>query len=330
MAIIAIVSIGIYNAYLVLIRVTKDGEVRQRAALVGKSIIESIKADTEGKDFDITNKATLDLNDIISLDKKQSGPDSDGKKEIYFEKETHLNNDFKETTDINYAYIRKIKIEKAKAQDERDSNEKYDIDLDERKINVPTENAEVNKIVYNLKLTKELGSSSKIKISDDENTPVEVPKSSDGKAVINIYIKTEVDVEGNKTKNVSVKDFEGKSFFPEVKKLSLDDTKTNQLYLSINFDDYKKQVNENLETEVNIYDYDQETADSITNINVEKARDLDVDVNTKKGEVNIYNNRTESDKVAKLGTLYDIKVDLKTKDGEDLFTGYSNQNINIK
>lgn len=52
MALIAILSIGVYNAYLILIRQTKDGQVKQGAALAGKKIVEEIKAGDFQKDDD--------------------------------------------------------------------------------------------------------------------------------------------------------------------------------------------------------------------------------------------------------------------------------------
>ncbi len=44
MMLITILSVGVYNAYIMIIRNTKDGEVKQEAALVGKRIVEEIKA----------------------------------------------------------------------------------------------------------------------------------------------------------------------------------------------------------------------------------------------------------------------------------------------
>lgn len=43
MMIIAIMSIGIYSGFIMLIRNTKDGEVKQRAALIGKQVLEEIR-----------------------------------------------------------------------------------------------------------------------------------------------------------------------------------------------------------------------------------------------------------------------------------------------
>ncbi|ETI88424.1 MAG: Prokaryotic N-methylation motif protein [Clostridium butyricum DORA_1] len=44
MMLITILSVGVYNAYIMIIRNTKDGEVKQEATLVGKKVIEEIKS----------------------------------------------------------------------------------------------------------------------------------------------------------------------------------------------------------------------------------------------------------------------------------------------
>lgn len=56
MAIIAIISIGVYNAYLLLIRQTKAGQVKQTATLIGKQISEEIKSASENKDMKTSNQ----------------------------------------------------------------------------------------------------------------------------------------------------------------------------------------------------------------------------------------------------------------------------------
>lgn len=51
MALIAIISVGVYNAYLLLIKQTKDAQVKQTAALKGKNVIEEIKVATKMENF---------------------------------------------------------------------------------------------------------------------------------------------------------------------------------------------------------------------------------------------------------------------------------------
>ncbi|MDU1003493.1 MAG: prepilin-type N-terminal cleavage/methylation domain-containing protein [Clostridium butyricum] len=64
-AIIGIISAGIYGSYSVLIRHTKDGEVRQKASLAGKKISEEIKASGDNIKKNVDN--TIKLTDEITL-----------------------------------------------------------------------------------------------------------------------------------------------------------------------------------------------------------------------------------------------------------------------
>lgn len=71
MALIAILSIGVYNVYLILIRQTKDGQVKQGAALAGKKIVEEVKAGEFEKDDDDNLMLKIDNSDI-TLKKSES------------------------------------------------------------------------------------------------------------------------------------------------------------------------------------------------------------------------------------------------------------------
>lgn len=55
MAIIIIISFAVYNSYLLLIKQTKDGEVKQTSTLIGKQIIEAIKS-ISGNDYNINTQ----------------------------------------------------------------------------------------------------------------------------------------------------------------------------------------------------------------------------------------------------------------------------------
>lgn len=72
MMLITILSVGVYNAYIMIIRNTKDGEVKQEAALVGKRIVEEIKAETGNikKNEDANLELTINNRTII-LDKNE-------------------------------------------------------------------------------------------------------------------------------------------------------------------------------------------------------------------------------------------------------------------
>lgn len=71
MAVIAIVSVGAYNSYLLLIRQTRDGQVKQTAALEGKQVIEEIKDTTFEKN---ENNYSIELNgETLSEEKSDDG-----------------------------------------------------------------------------------------------------------------------------------------------------------------------------------------------------------------------------------------------------------------
>lgn len=321
MMIISIMSVGVYNAYLLLIRQTKEGQVEQTVSLVGKKTIEDIKGYTDGISFDLTNKTSLDLGDI-ELEKKQTS--INGNIEYYYEKEIYLDKSFEKSTDNDYVYIEKIKMEKAKSSEINDSSKKYDIDLDARKVSTSENDENTNIMKYNLEMIKDAGAGQKSYIKDEEGNRGEVIKNSKGQIILNVYIKT-VD----EKKVISIKDLEGNELLPE-KKLYLESDKINQLDLYVNFSEYKKEDDEVLDNiEINIYNSDEETVKNITNIYIEKSRTLPVDVKARKGGINIYNNRAENGALNNLGTLYNIQVDI-SKDGKTIFSGYSNQNIDIE
>lgn len=71
MALIVIMSVGVYNAYLMIIRQTKAGEVKQTAALEGKKVIEGIKSSKFSNSILILDDKTINLNqdNNIRLDK---------------------------------------------------------------------------------------------------------------------------------------------------------------------------------------------------------------------------------------------------------------------
>lgn len=307
MVLITIISVGVYSGYILLIKHTKEGQVKQQSAILGKKTIEEIKGYTSGKSFDITSKTTLDLSDDMKLDIKNGG----------FEKEIKFDNNFKESADG--VYNEKISIKKAKVGGN-------DIDLDSRMIKKTViDELTTNIIEYKLEMIKDagFGKQSYIQYEHEEENKHEV-KDTDDKITFYVYIKT---VDGKKS--ISIIDLDGNELLPE-KKQELDSNKiNNQVDLHINFSGYNKGENEKLDNiEINIYNLDEETNKNITNIYIEKAKDLGVDVKKLKEDANIYDNRSQSGTIP-LGTLYNIQVDI-SKDGKALFTGYSNQNIDIK
>ena len=58
MAILSIISIGIYDGLMIIIKQTKSGQVKQAAALEGKKIIEAMQATSfgvSGSELDLGN-----------------------------------------------------------------------------------------------------------------------------------------------------------------------------------------------------------------------------------------------------------------------------------
>lgn len=82
MAIIAIISLGIYNAYLLLIRQTKDGQVKQTATLVGKQISEEIKS-AAGIDFNINNEKQIELPSGLIFNASEIVENKTGPKKVF-------------------------------------------------------------------------------------------------------------------------------------------------------------------------------------------------------------------------------------------------------
>lgn len=116
MSLIAIISVGIYNGYLFLIRQTKDGQVKQRSSLIGKQVSEDIKSASGQKDI-ILNGDVIQLTDNIEFTK-----DADN-----YSCTQIFDKDGNETSDINYEYKAEVKITPKKSKALDDSEESVSI-----------------------------------------------------------------------------------------------------------------------------------------------------------------------------------------------------------
>jgi hypothetical protein len=98
----------------------------------------------------------------------------------------------------------------------------------------------------------------------------------------------------------------------------------------INFNDYRESngsVPTDIKIEINMYNKTSETSD----VYIERQSELDVNIEPRKGSVNIHDDIIEEMEQKNVGTLYDIKVEImKKEDNIALFTGYSQKNINIE
>jgi prepilin-type N-terminal cleavage/methylation domain-containing protein len=107
--------------------------------------------------------------------------------------------------------------------------------------------------------------------------------------------------------------------------------KNNQINLTLNFDDYKVRSTDADSTKLRGVQLSVYNQDNIPlNICLQKSADLEVDVDTKLGNVRIYDNRSDSS--SKAGQLYNVNVEvIQTINNEDkiIFTGQTSQNIKV-
>ena len=144
--------------------------------------------------------------------------------------------------------------------------------------------------------------------------------SDSGKIILYVYFEQNPNSEDYRI--IKIKNLDGEDLLIKTEKIQ--DKVLSKVNLSINFSEYKSIDNSILkDVEINVYN---QTID-IPNIYMEKTSSLNAYVNPCKGEINIYDNRAEDAQKARIGTLYDIKVEIQNKDGDIIFKGNSKQNI---
>ena len=291
MAIIAIMSVSIYNGYILMIKQTKAGQVKQAAALEGKKAIEEIQAAIEDSSFSASDTElkigstttigkqltdsfytrNLDGNYVEKITVTATNADTGG---ISFNDSSNLN-----TADTNY----KINISKEKESD----------------------NQTVKDYIYGTIINAN---------GKEESNPDTEELESQDKIILFMYLEKSGDV-----RTINIKNYKGNILLNRDLSFS-----TGKLNIYINFNDYKEIDNSGLkDVQINVYN---NTKTDVPNIYVEKSNGLNADVQIFKGQMNLYNNRAEDKEKAKIGNLYDIKVEIM-KDNDILFTGYSKKNI---
>lgn len=100
-----------------------------------------------------------------------------------------------------------------------------------------------------------------------------------------------------------------------------DADKSNQIKVVVNFGKYKI-INKNVK--ISVFNQDNIPL----NICLQKSMDLYVKIDTKLGNVRVYDNRSEDGVSSKLGELYDLEVKV-TNQKEEIFTEKISQNINV-
>lgn len=298
-AIIAIVSVGIYNGYLILIRQTKSAEVKQTASLEGKNVLEEIRSTIEDDKFKVVD-GNLNVGKIIYKD--VGG--------IYTR---YLDGNYHEIERSLAKYTETIKLDETRTIGSTTSGQVSYIVLDKDK----TENSlDINYKVYIVQ--EEVNNIVRDYIKDEYNE--ENLENGLEKLIVYVYFYENLDLKDEKI--IKIKSFDGTELLSETK--TLQDENLSKINLYINFNEYKPIENSPLrDVEVNVFN---EISD-VPNIYIEKDNSLNVFINPCKGEVNIYDNRAENIQKAKIGTLYDINVEIMNEDEDVLFRGNSKQNI---
>lgn len=293
MALIGLLSIGVYNAYLMIVKQTKAGAIKQSVALHGKDTLEHIINAIGSDDIIYSNNGSnsqLKFNNIVTLYGIKDNTDS-------FEAIRYLDEEYKPCIESEGKYTEIIKLKKVKADLGEEGYENINLDKN-ASVNLNNDGNElwVSKEEKNYYLNDE-----KIEIESD-------------KLILNIYIEL---------KNIKVKDVKGNEVYNDM--ANLDNEKIN---IIINFSNYNQTEDSNInDVKINIYNRNQDVA----NIYIDKPINLKVNTVVQKGEINLYDNRGSVHN-NKCGFLYDITLTVTDKNNSDniLFTANSKQNIDIK
>lgn len=322
MAIMAIVVVSVYNAYILAIKHTKAAQVKQEAALEGKKVIEEIKStdiQLPANTFEIGNGAG-----VKSLEKYEKPDHTVGYRQYLNEDYKGKNDDGTNVTEASAKYTEIITINPTKS----------DAGVISFNNSSPVDRNDIN---YKINISKEQDNGSITDyIEDGINSKHEL--QGENKIILSLYLEKP----DENHRNISIKNYNGELIFDTPANLQCISGKVN---INLNFNNYKQIGSSTLKSVViNIYNL---TSD-IPNVYVEKSNslDLNVDVEIFKGQMNKYDNRAEDSKKAKIGTLYDIEVeirdylqnknyedkvnkgeDIKWEDRDNLFTAYYKKNI---
>lgn len=284
MAIIGIIAVGVYAGYIFAMKNTKHGQVKQGAALEGKKVVEEIKS--ENIQLPVSANGVMQIGDM-SL-KKQ------GTSNIY---SRFLDENYNEIVETSAKFVELVTIQQTKAHTE--TNEEKNVSFSD---NLTTEvNSE--DINYKLNISKEqlqIGNTIKDFIYHEESTKKEL--QGQNKIILTLYL--DIGTTSNK-RTIKIMDYRGKEILNSGDLYSI----SGKINININFDKYKP-IESSVQKPVVINVYNLTT--DIPNIYVEKSnsQDLNVDMKIFKGQMNLYNNRAEDPQEAKIGSLYDIKVEV--------------------
>lgn len=305
MMIISIISVGIYTGYMIMIKQTKDGQVKQEAALEGKKIIEGLRTSSfqvNGESINITNS----INNLESMIFKKEG--------TVFKR--YLNKDYKYIETISITTAQAVNVDSSENINLSTNN---DLNLNSKKIYISRSDSSKDYISYWDSTTPydldEDDTEEEISLLSESNGTSETKKMQ-----LSFFLTLS---ESNASKkNIEVFSYKGVNSLIGSKESGI--TQNIGDNLIINFSNYKNEdgtLPSDESIEIRIYNKTSETA----NIYLEKQTNLDVDVESCKGDINVHNNKSESND--DVGTLYNFEVSITDTNSNTLFTGYYKKNI---
>lgn len=175
MAVITIISVAVYDGYMLMIKGTKQGEVKQTSTLIGNEISEQIKAVSENKIFEsLPDGSNIKLTDKIQLQKEEK----DGKV-IYTSLPLYLDEDGLLVTD-NYRYRLNVRLQPKKTNNgdkvsiEEVLSEPDNTEVQNRNISIIKEKNENAKIVNKNKVE----TVNSLNIDEDKTIKINVNNSN--------------------------------------------------------------------------------------------------------------------------------------------------------
>lgn len=290
MAIIGIISMSVYNGYILAIKQTKEGQVKQTAALEGKKVIEEIKsADT----IQLPNAAngTINVNNVISLNRQ-------GTSDVYLR---FLDQNFDNTDEASVKYVERITIDPTGTMSDNNNNGGISFNNTNTTLNP-------NDINYKIYMSKEKQQDNSIKdfIHDNVNESNKQELIDQDVITLSMYLENHyinnVTIDSSH-RDITIKDIDGLTLLSRTLPIG----NNGKVNINMNFKGYKQIENSTIKPVViNLYN---ETTD-IPNIYLEKANTVSAHVNIFRGKMNLYDNRAEDANQARIGTLYNIKVEV--------------------
>jgi len=298
-SIIGIMSVGIYSGYMIMIRQTKDGQVKQEMALEGKKIVEAL----QGTNFTISDSSFTVGNMVFEKDATVT------------EFKRFLNDKYKDKDEngqtISEAaapYIEKITFTPTKAASDTVSlNTNSSVNSGVKKIYISRSDSK-DYLLYAILYETLNNNKKEIPLFNNDNK---------NKMELSIYLTPTTDVS---LEYIQILNYKGQNL--------LDDNTTKPVAenLVINFSNYNENgtLPSGEDIEINMYNKTSNAA----NVYLEKDATLDVDMEARKGEMNIHNNHAENNTDYNIGSLYNIQVQITKKESNEvLFNTYYKKNI---